>query len=219
MKRKVLILAVSFCVLLTVGLVAGCGSKAPGLTTLTPSNGAAGIDLALVGQSFGKTQGTGKVTVGGKTANIRSWTDSAIAIIVPKDLKAGDYPVIVTTSGGASNKLTFTVKPATPVTPKKPTTTPTTSPTTQPTSKNTPQDAISKNMQVNGLNISDYRLVGSKNSTSDPSWSIYDYQRFEAMGHQIFLLHKVNSLWTVITVQSDPFDATVYGAPADLTYP
>jgi len=219
MNRKALVLVVCFCVLLTVGLAAGCGSKAPSLTSLTPTSGAAGIDIALIGQLFGKTQGTGKVTVGGKTADIRSWTDSAIAIIVPKDLKAGDYPVIVTNGGGASNKLTFTVKSATPVTPKKPTTTPTTSPTTQPTSKNTPQDAISKNMQVNGLTFSDYKLVASKNSTTDPSWAIYDYQRFEGMGHQVFLLHNVNGVWTVITVQADPFDATVYGAPADLTYP
>lgn len=181
MNRTGLILAVSFCVLLVVGLAAGCGSKAPSLTSLKPSNGPAGFAVAVIGQSFGKTQGAGKVTVGGQEANIRSWTDSAIAVIVPKDLKDGDYPVIVTTGAGASNKLTFTVKAATPVPPKKPATQPTT-PTTQPSSQNTPQDAISKNMQVNGLNISDYKLVASKNSTSDPSWAVYDYQRFEGMG-------------------------------------
>lgn len=218
MKARYLVLAVLLCALLAAALAAGCGSKAPSLTRLTPSTGAAGSDIAVTGQSFGKTQGSGKVTVGSTEAKIRSWTDTAIAAIVPKDLKAGDYPVVVTTGGGASNKLTFTIKAANPVTPKKPATQPTT-PTTQPSAQNTPQDAITKYMQLNGLNFSDYKLVATKTSASDPSWSVYDYQRFEGMGHQVFLLHKVNGVWTVITVQADPFDTKVYGAPSDLTYP
>jgi hypothetical protein len=213
MNRKYLALAISLCVLLAAALAAGCGASGPSLSSLTPTSGATGSDVVITGQSFGKTQGSGTVKFGSSKPDIRSWSDTTITIMVPRDLKDGDYPITVTTGAGTSNQLTFTIKTTTSKTPTQPTT------PTLPSQKNTPQDTITQYMQSQGGNITDYVLKATKASQSDPTWAIDDYQRFEGMGHQLFLLHQVNGLWTVVTVQANPFDPQTYGAPADLTYP
>ena len=91
---------------------------------------------------------------------------------------------------------------------------------TQPPQTNTAKDAITAYMQSQGLNINDYVLQNTKVSTSDPNWAVYDYQRFEGMGHLVFLVHEANGTATVVaTGDGQPLNPQAYGAPADLTYP
>ena len=91
---------------------------------------------------------------------------------------------------------------------------------TQPSQTNAAKDAITAYMQSQGQNINDYVLQNTKVSTSDPNWAVYDYQRFEGMGHLIFLVHEANGTGTVVaTGDGQPLNPQAQGAPADLTYP
>ena len=91
---------------------------------------------------------------------------------------------------------------------------------TQRSQTNTAKDTITAYAQSQGLNITDYVLPNTKVSKSDPSWAVYDYQRFEGMGHLVFLIHKADGKWTVVvTGDGQPLNPQASGAPADLTYP
>ena len=86
--------------------------------------------------------------------------------------------------------------------------------------KNTAKDTITAYVQSQGLNIKDYVLKNTKVSTSDPDWAVYDYQRFEGMGHLVFLIHKTNGTWTVVaTGDGQPLNPQAHRAPNDLTFP
>jgi hypothetical protein len=103
-----------------------------------------------------------------------------------------------------------------------PGTTQTTNPAqaSQPSQTNTAKDAITAYMPSQGLNINDYDLRNTKVSRSDPDWAMYDYQRFEGMGHLVFLVHKTNGAWTVVaTGDGQQLNPQAQGAPTDLTYP
>ena len=111
-------------------------------------------------------------------------------------------------------QLTFTVKNAASTSKNQ------TTQATQPSQTNTAKDAITAYMQSQGLNINDYVLQNTKVSTSDPNWAVYDYQRFEGMGHLVFLVHEANGTGTVVaTGDGQPLNPQAQGAPADLTYP
>lgn len=83
------------------------GPLVPGISNLTPNNGGTGIPVVIGGGNFGATQSTSTVTFNGVVALITSWANTSITAIVPSTATTG--PVIVTTSAGASNSLTFTV--------------------------------------------------------------------------------------------------------------
>ena len=220
MNRRFLIPGLSLCIILAVAVSAGCGSKAPSLSAIAPTSGAAGSDISLTGRSLGGTQGGSRVMISTETADIRSWSDTQVVVMVPRDLKDGDYQVSVTTGSGTSNQLAFTVKNATSA--SKTQTTQATKPSqaTQPSQTNTAADAITAYMQSQGENIKDYVPQNTKVSASDPNWAVYDYQRFEGMGHLIFLVHNANGMWTVVAMgDGQPLNPQANGAPADLTYP
>ncbi len=81
----------------------------PHIYYLSPSAGASGDTVVISGASFGASQGTGSVTFNGITAAVGSWSDSSITATAPNGLNPGANPVVVTTSAGASNAVTFTV--------------------------------------------------------------------------------------------------------------
>jgi regulation of enolase protein 1 (concanavalin A-like superfamily) len=82
-------------------------SPAPSLTSLTPTSGAVGTALTIVGANFGTTQGSSTVTVNGTPTTPISWTDTSLTTPVPAGATTG--PVVVTVGGQASNGVTFTV--------------------------------------------------------------------------------------------------------------
>jgi len=97
-------------VVVTVGGVASNGvnfSVTPNLSSINPTNGAAGTPVTLSGTSFGATQGTSTVTFNGTTGTPTAWSATSITVPVPAGATTGS--VVVTVGGQASNGVSFTV--------------------------------------------------------------------------------------------------------------
>jgi regulation of enolase protein 1 (concanavalin A-like superfamily) len=102
-------------VVTAAGGVASAGSnftvvQAPSITSLSPTVGAVGAEVAIAGANFGATQGTGSVTFNGTAAAPTSWSASTIAVPVPSGATTGN--VIVNAIGGSSNAVAFTLASA-----------------------------------------------------------------------------------------------------------
>jgi hypothetical protein len=67
----------------------------PAITSMTPTNGPAGMGFSLSGTSFGNNAGT--VTINGAQATVLQWSDTKITLQVP-GTAAGAYPPVITTS-------------------------------------------------------------------------------------------------------------------------
>jgi hypothetical protein len=83
----------------------------PAITSLSPSSGAPGIPVTIVGTSFGSNTGT--VTFGGQVAVVGTWSDTSIVVTVPSGAATGN--VVVANGGLQSNPLTFSIASATPI--------------------------------------------------------------------------------------------------------
>lgn len=75
-------------------------SSSPIIGNVDPMMGVAGNTVTITGRGFGSSQGS--VSFGTSTAQVVSWTDSQIKVIVPS-VTAGDYAIKVTTSSGTSS--------------------------------------------------------------------------------------------------------------------
>src|SRR6187455_3406435 len=76
------------------------------ITGMTPTKGIVTVAVTVTGTGFGTQPGT--VKVGGVAASVVTWSDTSIAIKIP-DVMPGDADVVVTTAGGMSAPMTFTV--------------------------------------------------------------------------------------------------------------
>ncbi len=90
--------------------LAGTGTTAPAITSLSPSSGAVGASVTITGVNFGGSQGTSTVTFNGTTATPTSWSATSIVAPVPSGATTGN--VLVTVGGMASNGVAFTVSPS-----------------------------------------------------------------------------------------------------------
>ena len=81
----------------------------PTISSLSPSSGAVGTSVTIIGSNFGATQGSSTVTFGGTATTPTSW--SATSIVVPAPASAGAVSVVVSASGETSNGSTFTIVP------------------------------------------------------------------------------------------------------------
>jgi hypothetical protein len=83
----------------------------PSITRLNRASGKRGGIVAIGGTGFGDSRGTGSVRFGSKscTAYI-SWSDTKISCRVPATASYRRVKVTVTTAGGTSNAVVFTVK-------------------------------------------------------------------------------------------------------------
>ena len=77
---------------------------APAISALFPNTGPVGTGVLITGTSFGTD---GVVTFNNVVATTGTWSNTAIVTSVPEGATTG--PVVVTTSAGASNGVTFTV--------------------------------------------------------------------------------------------------------------
>ena len=77
---------------------------APAISALFPNTGPVGTPVLITGTSFGTD---GVVTFNNVVATTGTWSNTAIVTSVPEGATTG--PVVVTTSAGASNGVTFTV--------------------------------------------------------------------------------------------------------------
>jgi alpha-tubulin suppressor-like RCC1 family protein len=85
------------------------GAAAPVLTSLSAAAGVPGSTLTLTGSKFGAAQAAGQVLFGGVSAQVVTWTDTAISVIVPASLAPGSVSVVVTNGAAASVASAFTV--------------------------------------------------------------------------------------------------------------
>ena len=182
----------------------GCGEKTPSISSISPSSGAAGTDIAIAGSNFGASQGSSTVQIGTKAATIESWSDSEIKAKAPTGLDAGKYDVTVTTADGTSAGSQFEV----------------TKEEEEQADKNTPEEAIADYFRKAGGDPTGWTFSKDKVSKEDPNWAIYKGVSPlppEQEPPDFFLLHKVNGEWTVLTDGTD-FNVQQYGGPSDLAW-
>ena len=87
------------------------GSSAPMIAKLKPASGKRGASVTISGTDFGAAQDAGSVKFGtAKCTTYVSWSDTQIKCKVPAKATYGKVKVTVTTSAGASNGVSFTVK-------------------------------------------------------------------------------------------------------------
>lgn len=83
---------------------------APTISSLSPTSGAVGASVSIVGANFGSSQGSGSVSFAGSNAVVTEWGSSIITATVPSGAASGN--VLVNAAGVPSNGVSFTVLPA-----------------------------------------------------------------------------------------------------------
>ena len=87
--------------------------RSPDIGSVEPQSGSANDQITIQGLFFGTKKG--KVTLGGKSCKVLSWTMvpttevSEIRFVVPKRLNPGTHELIVTTTKVGSDTIDFTV--------------------------------------------------------------------------------------------------------------
>lgn len=80
----------------------------PTINTLTPNSGTIGSTIIITGNNLGAVQGSSKLKFyPNRPCRILSWSNTQILCMAPSGVQTG--PMTVTTSGGTSNELHFTV--------------------------------------------------------------------------------------------------------------
>ncbi|MHB8780194.1 MAG: IPT/TIG domain-containing protein, partial [Candidatus Geothermincolia bacterium] len=86
-------------------------SVTPYISAPTPTSGTVGTSVSLEGNGFGAAQGTSTVSFGSvPVAGYSSWSDTAVAVLVPAGA-AGATQITLTTTGGTSGGVNFSVTP------------------------------------------------------------------------------------------------------------
>jgi hypothetical protein len=83
----------------------------PAITNLSPTSGAAGVQVTVSGSGFGSSQGTGTVWLGSTYGTVLNWSDTRVVATVASNSRSGT--VRVQQSGTWSNAVTFSVNTAT----------------------------------------------------------------------------------------------------------
>jgi hypothetical protein len=103
-------------VVVTVGGLASNGAPftvtaQPNISSISPTSGAAGVQVTVSGTGFGSAQGTGSVWLGSRYGTVMSWSDTQIVATVASNATSGYVQV---QQGGAwSNAMPFNVSTAT----------------------------------------------------------------------------------------------------------
>ena len=209
MPGRVLLAAV-LCAALLLGICSlpGCaGKEAPTISSLDPESGAAGSKLKIIGQRFGATPSDSKVRIGGRVAEALSWSDTEVTAAVPSGLASGAQAVDLTTAGGSSNEVDFTV-------------TGTAESNGPGGSGETPAivNTMSAYMSRKGIDPTGYSFSVTKVSSTDPNWKTDQAEKLGLAGPYYFILRKSGANWTVVTASSalTPQQIKTAGAPADL---
>jgi len=196
-----------FAIVLLSMVVSGCGKKPlPSISSVSPSSGTAGTEVTISGLNFGAVQSTSTVDFGSATATVVSWSDSEIDAKVPEELDTGENDVSVVTAGGTSETATFEV------TKEKDE-----SQDGDQAAKNTPEEAIVEFLKKQGEDPTGSAFAVYKVSKEDPNWVIYSETSHPGppVDLPMFLLHKVNGEWIVLSWGTDIFPQE-YGGPSDL---
>jgi hypothetical protein len=83
----------------------------PSISSVTPTSGAAGVQVTILGSGFGAARGTGVVWLGTNPGAVLSWSDTQIVATVASNATSGS--VLVQQNGASSNSIPFTVNTVT----------------------------------------------------------------------------------------------------------
>ena len=181
-------------------VVAGCGASKPVIKSVKPNKGLIRSGFKISGTSFGKAQEKSTVTVGGKKSTVVSWSDTSITATVPLTLHAGSYPVVVTTDGGPSNKVTYTVFAT--------------------FTGSSPLPAMLEFLENRKIDSEGMSFSVVATSKMDPNWKLDKAEKTDGTTYY-FLFYKTADGWTLIDFGSG-FTADqmkIDGAPSDLKPP
>ena len=81
----------------------------PVIVQVTPAQGTIATVVTITGNYFGASSGSLRVSFGGITAAVSSWTSKTIKCAVPAGVMPGTVRVVVTTTTGSSPSKTFNV--------------------------------------------------------------------------------------------------------------
>jgi hypothetical protein len=191
---------ISIPVAVLILLAAGCGPSKPVIKRVTPDKGLIGTGFKIRGTFFGKTQEKSTVTIASKKTNVVSWSDTTITATVPLTLTAGTYPVVVKTTGGPSNKVSYTVY-ATFTGP-------------------TPLPAMLEFLKSRKVVTKGLTFTAVATSKTDPTWKLDKAVASDGTTYY-FLFHKTKDGWTIKDFGTG-FTADqmkIVGAPGDLKPP
>ena len=86
----------------------------PSIASLSPTSGAVGASVTIVGSNFGATQGSGNVWLGSTYGVVTSWSDTQVIATVASGSQTGTAKIFQ--SGAWSNAPAFTVETPPPAT-------------------------------------------------------------------------------------------------------
>jgi uncharacterized protein (TIGR03437 family) len=181
-------------------IAAGCGTSKPVIKSVKPNKGMVRTGFKISGTDFGKTKEKSTVTVGGKKVTTLSWSDTSIKTTVPIGLSAGSYPVVVTTAGGPSNKVTYTVYAT--------------------FTGETPLPAMLEFLKNRKIDTKGMSFTVMATSKVDPTWKI-DKAAKEGGPTYYFIFRKTTDGWTIVDFGTSftTEQMRTVGAPSDLKPP
>jgi uncharacterized protein (TIGR03437 family) len=198
--KKRWIAGVCLAMALSVVIAAGCGPSAPVIKSVKPNKGLVRTGFKISGTDFGKTKGKSTVTVGGKKATTVSWSDTSVKATVPVTLHAGSFPVVVTTEGGPSNKVNYTVYAT--------------------FTGETPLPAMLEFLKNRKVDTEGMEFSVVATSKVDPTWKI-DKAAKEGEPTYYFIFRKTTDGWTIMDFGTSftTEQMRTVGAPSDLKPP
>jgi len=196
MNKNRAVLVTLFLVAL-LALAAGCGTSKPVVKSVAPKTGFQLTGFKITGTDFGATQGKSTVHLGSKTLKAASWSATSITASVPSDMSGGTYGITVTTGGGTSNKVSFTVEPS--------------------FTGSSPLPVMMNYLKSNSVDTSGMSFTVVTTSKNDPNWKV-DKATGTSQGTSYFLFHKDSAGWSIVDygtkLTADQLKAD--GAPSDI---
>lgn len=219
MSKRVIGLMAVFCVLaMAASFIVGCGKKAPEIKSIAPVAGEVETKVTITGENFGESREAknGVVSFAGKAAQVESWSETSVTVLVPGELDPGEYEVTVQTDDGESNKTYFGVKEA-----EKKEETKEETKTEEPKTDVQIIEVYMKEHDISQTGVEGVTLTISlyKTSETDPTWSIYQMPMGQGLDVTYFLVHKTDEKTEVVATWMGEGSAADYGGPADLTTP
>lgn len=85
---------------ISAGLFQDAAAATPSITSVSPSSGALGTRITIIGTSFGSSQGSGTITIGGVSLDNIGWSDTQIIGDLPAGISSGVKDVAVYSDAG-----------------------------------------------------------------------------------------------------------------------
>jgi IPT/TIG domain len=181
-----------------IALATGCGASKPALKSVAPKEGFPGTGFKITGTDFGESQGKSTVHLGSTAVKATSWSATGVTANVPAGTTAGSYGVTVTTGGGTSNKISFTVSAS--------------------FSAASPLPAMQNYLKSKGVDTTGMSFAVVTTSKVDSTWKM-DQASGTSQPTAYFLFHKDASGWTIVDYAPDFTAAQLKadGAPSDIS--